>query len=1095
MSSGQLEVLLPCDVLTVDVQLGSKSQASPIQRIILETIEQKCGTIQDISNLLGIPHRPIMDLLLEFWRGGYVLLDLEHHHLQLSPEGSSLLHGADGSAVPEAEIVVSVDLLQERIAGNLIPYLRQPRSTNEMPSAPRLIDGHQYNRISSASVREVLNRTASVRTLRRNYKVLGFTFRRPPALHALKSENLPVTLRVGITAGGVLDIEALMQTGINASTAREIGEGLSRFVTSWPEHTFSQLLRKAARSAEDAEPRTFEASMREMQRLLTEMRNQGFTSIDPDRASVLSIAGARTADELELLESSQSDSDLIFGAEALWHSVESLLDHPFKQVVICLPEYDAGPYQRLAAMVKERLESGSARTHPSVGVKGFDKRVFLLWGRTSTDTPAFQHKQLLSEFEKISRSIHVASQTCSIESGFVLRDDKEGILFDRRCLRDRPGASMVAIRVAPRTKLDAGLTRGGLQSSAALAGLLDWVRRVHPDYDIGRLIKTSFDDTSDDVEQVLIPADFFGHGAFASAAETTQRTIFENWLLAWEDLVGCFEVRRQSLSAIATVLLGAQANDAILTMLEHGDPVILAVGAVDRRTFSNTFLHKLEERCKVGRMTTIVASFTRGVSPEVALSAVFGLANRFQSVLVLRERAAWTGLCAVHNETVVLGPGISWRTQLATNPQSHSLAIQVTDKLFARRIIEEIGKGLLDVDIASAEDIRPGIQMISPAPRITPKLFEWSVSYRLATNLDEQHSLIRDLCDLTRDLNRDLQSIELQLPDREFCEFLSRMTAQGLMGKGELSLWAPRIALQFWRDGRFAECCILGEAAGAANARPPLWLSQLALGIFDQDSVLHVLSDVENDIESPLCACALALCCHGVSRLRLPLEELLELVPNGPIKELAEVFRNYWDSCPHILPLYHKARAYSNAGTVTVDEALRRYSAIAAEAGDMMLNSKPCSMVMEKLFEDEGAIGALTKLLTRSPRELTPNAAADWIKRHGADAGRFLTSAESYVMIKGKRVKVVGERRNYLARYFKRLIDSIVGLANSTLESDRERGTILDNIKTLRKDVSRVRPEAERWMTNCPAGSFAPPLVRELLKALDVSGGPHVEPI
>jgi hypothetical protein len=1082
MSSGQIEVLLPCDVLTVDVQLGSKAQTSPIQRVILEAIQNKCGTILEISHLLGIPHRPIMDLLLEFWRSGYILLDLEYHNLQLSPEGAALLHTSKGRPIGETELVMSVDILQERVSGTLIPYMRAARSSNDLFSAPRLIEGQQYSRISSASVRDVLSRSAAVRSLRRNYKVLGFTFRRAPVMQSLRSENLPITLRVSVTAGGAQDVEMLLQPSVSAFTARSIGENLGKFVSCSSDHTFSKLLKVEANRLVESEPRTLDANLGAIRSMLTEVKIHGLIELTSDRIAHLGVAGTKAAVELEYLEGCQSSCEVFLDAGELWRAIQNLIDSPYRQLIICLPEYDTRRFQEVIALVKGSFGIGPQASPVRSGTKGIDKRVYILWGRAESDVPTFQHKQMFSELEKASRAIHIASQSCSIENAFVVRDDQEALLFDARHLRDHMTTPLVAVRLTPRREARGTSTEfHSNASSATLGGFLEWIRHLHPDYDAGRLIKTSFEEPGEFDDQPSIPPDVFRSHSFTTASDIVRATVFENWLLTWDDLVRRFESRRQRLSSVALIVQDAQINDAILAMLQHGRSVLLGWGGVDHRTVSGSILEKLEDRCNAGHTTTIVASLTRGSAWGEVLAPVIKLANRYPSLLVLMEKEGWRGLCAVHSHEALLGPGLAWRAQPTGRSASHSLAVWVKDPQFASRVISEIGKGLLDADLErSAYEPRDDITLSDNETFVTPRQFEWAVNYRLAEDLDARRTLMRELHDLTQDIGADLVAIERQLPTVEFCELLARMVAGGLLGAETEPRWAGKLGASLWQAGRFFESYLLARVAGAEYAKPPLWLLELSLGLTAE---VPTRQYTEHEIEAALVACTLGLCFHGESSLRLLFEQLIDSAPNGPLLELAKLCRDYWDSCKTRVPT-HDSTKWQVPATETTDFALRRYLKVVEESTEMMLKSKPCSMVMQKLFSRDGSIGTLTVTLKRGGREQQREAAAAWIKRYGTDPSKFLSSAEGTIRIKGVRVKVVGERRNYMARYFSKLMSAIDALAKSTLDSPQD-AVSRGHLDALRDGVMGLRPELEQWFQNSEQESFTSPLVRNVLMAIN----------
>ena len=71
-----LEVYLPCDVLTVKVQVGPQEHLSPLEKLFLEAVYESVNHFHELVDLFDIGHRPTLDLVYDLWRRGYLVLDL-----------------------------------------------------------------------------------------------------------------------------------------------------------------------------------------------------------------------------------------------------------------------------------------------------------------------------------------------------------------------------------------------------------------------------------------------------------------------------------------------------------------------------------------------------------------------------------------------------------------------------------------------------------------------------------------------------------------------------------------------------------------------------------------------------------------------------------------------------------------------------------------------------------------------------------------------------------------------------------------------------------------------------------------------------------
>ncbi|HNC99292.1 MAG TPA: hypothetical protein PKW90_24375, partial [Myxococcota bacterium] len=124
MSLRGQRVVLPCVSFGVKLRLGQPGGGlSPMEQVALEAIALGVRSPESLGDILGLGRRPTLDLLLDFWRKGWVWVE-ENGTVQLSGEAEKAAQTGKWEALKSSEQnMVQVRLIQELLTGAVLPLL------------------------------------------------------------------------------------------------------------------------------------------------------------------------------------------------------------------------------------------------------------------------------------------------------------------------------------------------------------------------------------------------------------------------------------------------------------------------------------------------------------------------------------------------------------------------------------------------------------------------------------------------------------------------------------------------------------------------------------------------------------------------------------------------------------------------------------------------------------------------------------------------------------------------------------------------------------------------------------------------------------
>ncbi|MES9602524.1 phospholipase D-like domain-containing protein [Actinomadura sp. NPDC000929] len=123
-------LFFPCDALPVRVRFGFGDGISPIEETALRLIAARANAqrldVHELTELLGLSHRVVLDLLHDMWRQGYLTLDFANGTIGLSRRTAELNAAGRLDGLSSAESVEDqIEIMLDRIGGLVRPVPRE----------------------------------------------------------------------------------------------------------------------------------------------------------------------------------------------------------------------------------------------------------------------------------------------------------------------------------------------------------------------------------------------------------------------------------------------------------------------------------------------------------------------------------------------------------------------------------------------------------------------------------------------------------------------------------------------------------------------------------------------------------------------------------------------------------------------------------------------------------------------------------------------------------------------------------------------------------------------------------------------------------
>jgi len=826
-------VYLPCDVFAVRVRLGYAETITPVEQIALRAVQAGVGTVGELSELLGLSRRLMLDLIQDLCRSGYLLLVHGHGGVKVTEAVAARIEAGTLAALPGAESVDDRMLIMiDRVTGHVLPFggsvaLGQRRwgvpadagaARIEDIGYPDLLDalGRQLEREERDRAHDPALRERGAGTRRR--RVLGAHLSTSD-IEATGRRWLPAEVQPMID----LDTERLIVTVVGDALPPQrrtlLGARLTELADRRPGDELVQALRAQALPGLVDPPG--------LERAVARLREEAETaaSIPAGQRLAWHTSMSDHARQLLVLLDDHVDRQVavspVSGAD---HGSElvALIEAARSQIIICSPHVG---YEALAA-VASALEKAIAK-----GVQ-----VVVLWGARIDDELDTRARNLLYQLTlraqargpRGARQVLVPATPARTNTRCVVIDDRAALVTSWEPLGSIHAGSHVGAVVRA---LDGGSCRASLD-------LLRWARSAVPAYDMSRLLLVTAADfalrlsvgdgpaqTSRQPPHPASPA----AGGLPQAPDDGAGEDAGRAALAWSKAWGDHADRMAALVAARTAPTATVVQDGA-----HVDLLWRALRTA-RRQLVVSSTEALGARAGGDRLLAAVEGcLRRGVSVTLghesgSESVLRDLARRYPGLLHIVS-GSHRGRVLVWDDDVIVGGFDSLTVESAPGGSSSrrrsEIGLQLSGAALADEVARLAGAALVPRERAAtaANDTAPPTTAQSSAA-----LGAHALLNALSSGVHPAQAVAAELRapDLAWDVLEHL--VGLARPEVLRIAVAVCLTRWPAAGAGSREAhWRQWLVDSLWQDGLYVEAMLVRGTLDAPGARPSTPLAALA---------------------------------------------------------------------------------------------------------------------------------------------------------------------------------------------------------------------------------------------------------------------------
>ena len=462
MPATPLEIYLPCEVLTIKVQVGPQEHLSPLEGLFLEAVHESVNHFHELVDLFGIGHRPTLDLVFDLWRRGYLILDLARGAVHLDSRVEELLADGRLDELPGGESTDEIrEVMQDMISGHVLSVSgrRKPPSSRMIVPAEHLDVGVQD--ITTADLLSALRRIVDTEEQHgRRKKVLSAHLSLSQLNRSREQKWLPV--HIDCTSDEeTRRVEVRLRDGVSLATAAraKVVERIMQIVEDLPDSPFTKyLLENAA---------TGTPSLPDVDDLLHELdeKIKGPAALDPSLHSQRQEQLDAVADKFDewLIERHEAEvaSEIVIGHDEHSESVTALVRNAARQILMVCPWLNYDTVIRLRSTLGDALDRGV--------------QVFLLWGIRPDDKLDQRVGNMLVELRHGYPALFFVSQRSSrTHAKLVVQDGRRALVTSLNfLLPSSSDTTEVGVLVS---------ARDSQVYCPPLERLLHWARSVYPEF-------------------------------------------------------------------------------------------------------------------------------------------------------------------------------------------------------------------------------------------------------------------------------------------------------------------------------------------------------------------------------------------------------------------------------------------------------------------------------------------------------------------------------------------------------------------------------------------------------------------------------------
>ena len=1030
MPATPLEIYLPCEVLTIKVQVGPQEHLSPLEGLFLKAVHENANHFHELVDLFGIGHRPTLDLVFDLWRRGYLILDLARGAVHLDSRVEELLADDRLDELPGGESIDEVrEVMQDMISGHvlLVSGRRKPPSSRIVVPAEHLDVGVQD--ITTADLLSALRRIVDAEEQHgRRKKVLSAHLSLSQLNRSREQRWLP--LHIECTSDehtGRLAVRLPGGGSLPTAARTKVVERIMLIVEDQPDSLFAKYLLENAATGTPLLP--------DIDDVLDELdeKIKGLAALDRSLHSQRHEQLDAVADNLDewLLERHDAEitSEIVIGHDEHSERVTALVRNAARQILMVCPWLDYDAIIRLRGILGDALDRGV--------------QVFLLWGIRPDDKLDQRVGNILVELRHGYPALFFVSQRSSRTHAKLVVQDGGRALF----------TSLNFLAPSSSDTKEVGVlvtARDAQVHCPPLERVLHWARGAYPEFTPARSLYLTREDFSQLGVSGTVSAPFpqrpvppVAGREYASRSGDLLATASRLWQRSWDEYLAAAKALATPPTTAARVLVDGQHRDILWCALRTATRrLLIASDQLGPEVVDNAFLRTLEERLISGVLVAIVyrrLSLHIDVAGAEPMAQLAELQSRFSGRLQCIEARNHAKILVFDDVAVVSSFNFlsfegyyEERRPSVRRKQRSEVGIMLSGRGTADLVVNAICGGFrddLDEWISHHAKVEMAKVEPSPSPSSSPSMDRELLD---ALSTDEDGSARTDT------LREVLQSVDdpWQLLDRlsDAClpDSHLRMVAAIVLStrwteaqSDSAIRWLHWLAQDAWRGRRFVEAAVLCSAY--PERRPsdvpgrPIVMLAAAWAEKKPESVLPTLSDgkvLTNSEKSAVAAVATAdLMVRGSLEARAALENVGDHLPPA-WKKCAQAAQFYWSKTSQALPV-ENIRAELDA-TLQREDMEARWSMLEqrlSEGKDANFKFSAGTKTREYLYHDNGPMGQLRSLAIKRDE----HGVAAWLAREGVvNVDTYLDNATGSATGRNDQYFTGGKRRSFL-----RLLDSI----------------------------------------------------------------------
>jgi hypothetical protein len=1093
VTSQIVELYVPCDVVAVQVWLAPDAALSPIEQLVLRSIDAGRNSVDDLKKVLSLSHRLVIDLLSDLWSRHHVVLNLTEGVAKVSPQvreaiRRKCLHELEAGEVREETREIMVDRLTgfplvrrgERIPSNrrlAVPTDHLDRRIEDVPSS--LLLRALVRTVEEEEVEKDRNRrrSAPLQVLRARLRPRHLVPR-----HELRWLRLPTN--VALDDHDELHVELRNDGPLPLQQRERASRELARLIEDDPDSEFVRTLRGSAQHGW-VEPPALPELLDRLARKVGEAAGANAGVREAHHHDLVELAD-HLRDGLEARLDAGAQLTRLRGRKEQIEALHRLVTEAQRQLVICSPWIAYEALSPFLPDLRDALDRGV--------------RIFLLWGIGPDDSLPTAVRHAFQELERRGRSGAVPGQlfvsfdrSSRVHAKVAVKDQGEALVTSLNLLSSVQGtAREIGLLVV-------GASADSRTRSEALETLLRWCQRQYPDWVQAQAMRTTAEPLGSSLTRAatlpLAPVGFElppvpgpPQSTRGSQDDDVSMAEVRAWSAAW-----------QSWTDLATERLLPAAHQAVDVLVDGDHRRVLddAIAKAGRRLLitSDQLGPDVVDRSFVKRLQGCAARGCSVVLVHHKLTAAahsdIDLYHRLQALTAASDGKVRIMVRPVHAKVLVAddrvvvgsfnylsfdgyyGQGRQRRVRSELSVATNSPAL--ADDLWSTLTYDtatspsDAGTGTPAVAVPDASDAGTTDPLESPMPAARSLLTQ--VSHIPPDDSDAIAVAIEDaFADVTPPwaVLTSLGEVEAPtwLQERAAAAALRSALAPGLAGDAapvsEQARDTARCLVQrLWARHRFVEAAILltDDDLTGPDVRPRRELAGLAAasvyGTADYTAVPY------DGLLGPERLPVVALAWHGVllrespdaaMLLELMLDEIAEDGGLSTWSELALAAVDWWEKWRRALPVDDLRRVLANRseqGDLVHDwQAL---TTAMTQVSAATFSFVPATKTHARLLHDEGVLGRLRTIADR--RDLV--ALRRWTEAQPTlDAATIVDTATSEL---GIRDPIDGRPRTSFLRRVERTLAAAQRLVGShvALESAGHDRTVLAAVELADQMRSR----------------------------------------